>query len=71
MATDESVLDVFSVRLFAHREDAAVPLLFAVSASMLMGFLPAQNASGVWMQALPLSVLAGVGTAKIGRSSGR
>ncbi len=62
---------LFAVRLFARREDAAVPLLFAVSASMLTGFLLALNAPGVWMQALPLAVLAGVGTAKIGRTNGR
>jgi hypothetical protein len=35
---------------------------------MLMGFVPALNAPDVWMQALPLAVLAGVGTAKTGRN---
>ena len=62
---------LFAVRLFARREDAAVPLLLAIAVSLLMGFIPALNAPGVWMQALPLAVLAGVGTAKTGRTTGR
>ena len=62
---------LFSVRLFARREDAAVPLLFAIAASMLSGFFPGLNVPGVWMQALPLAVLAGVGAAKTGRTNGR
>ena len=59
---------LLAVRLLAHREDGSIPALFAVAASMLMGFVPALNAPDVWMQALPLAVLAGVGTAKTGRS---
>ena len=59
---------LFAIHLLAHREDGAVPVLFAVAASMLTGFVPALNAPDVWMQALPLAVLAGVGTAKTGRN---
>ncbi|MPN38065.1 hypothetical protein SDC9_185588 [bioreactor metagenome] len=59
---------LISIHLLAHREDGAVPALFAVAASMLMGFVPALHAPDVWMQALPLAVLAGVGTAKTGRN---
>jgi len=62
---------LFAIQLLMRREDAAVPLLFAISVSMLTGFLPALNAPGVWMQALPLTVLAGVGTVRIGRKTGR
>ena len=59
---------LLAVRLLAHREDGSIPALFAVAASMLMGFVPTLNAPDVWMQALPLAVLAGVGTAKTGRN---
>jgi len=59
---------LLAIHLLTHREDGAVPALFAVAASMLMGILPALHAPDVWMQALPLAVLAGVGTAKTGRN---
>jgi hypothetical protein len=59
---------LLAIHLLAHREDGAIPALFAVAASMLTGFVPSLSAPDVWMQALPLAVLAGVGTAKTGRS---
>ena len=62
---------LLAIRLLIRREDAAIPALFAVAASMLMGFVPALNAPDVWMQALPLAVLAGTGTAKAARGNGR
>lgn len=60
-----------AIRLLTRREDAAIPVLFAVAASMLTGFFSALNTPGVWMQALPLAILAGVGTAKVARGGNR
>ncbi len=62
---------LFAIHLLAHRADGAIPALFAVAASMLTGFVPSLNAPDVWMQALPLAVLAGVGTAKVARGGNR
>lgn len=62
---------LLAIRLLARREEAVLPVLFAVAASMLTGFLPALGAPGVWMQALPLAVLAGMGVAKTARGNGR
>ena len=58
---------LLAIRWLFHREDAALPLLFAVAGGMLICLLPALGSADVWMQALPLSVLAGVGTAKTAR----
>ncbi len=55
---------------FFHREDAVVPVLFSVAGGMLMSFFPFLNAPDVWLRALPLCVLAGVGTAKTARGKG-
>lgn len=62
---------LLAIRLFFHREDAVVPVLFSVAGGMLMSFFPFLNAPDVWLRALPLCVLAGVGTAKTARGKGR
>ena len=62
---------LLAVHLLFRREDAAVPVLFAVAGGMLLYFFPALNAPDVWIQALPLAVLAGTGTAKTARGTGR
>lgn len=62
---------LFSVRFFFHREDVAVPVLFSIAGGMLMRFLPFLNTPDVWMHALPLCVLAGIGTAKTAREGTR
>ncbi len=59
---------LLAIRWLFHREDAALPVLFAVAGGMLMCLVPALNCPNVWMQVLPLSVLAGVGTAKTART---
>lgn len=62
---------LLGIRWFFRREDAAVPVLFAIAGGMLMRCLPALNAPDVWMHALPLAVLAGTGAAKTARGKGR
>ncbi|MCE5190112.1 MAG: hypothetical protein LLF75_13155 [Eubacteriales bacterium] len=62
---------LLSIRWLFHREDAALPVLFAVAGAALFYFIPAVNHPDIWMQALPLSVLAGVGAAKVARGNGR
>lgn len=64
-------LMLLAVRLLIRREDAAVPALFCVAGGLLIGLVPFLDAPDVWMQALPLCVLAGVGTAKAARGKGR
>ncbi|MEA5049363.1 MAG: hypothetical protein VB034_12250 [Eubacteriales bacterium] len=62
---------LLSVRFFFHREDAAVPVLFSVAGGMMIRFLPFLHTPDVWMHALSLCALAGVGTAKTARGGTR
>lgn len=62
---------LLGIRWFIHREDAAAPALFSIAGGMLMLCIPSLSATGVWIQALPLCVLAGIGVAKTARGKGR
>lgn len=62
---------LLGIRWFIHREDAAVPVLFAVAGGMVLFFFPSLHAPDVWIQTLPLAVLAGTGAAKTARGKGR
>ena len=58
---------LLAVRLFARREDAAIPVLLALAGCAVARLLPFIAAPDVWMDAIMLSVLAGVGVAKTAR----
>ena len=58
---------LLSIRFFYSREDAAVPVILALAGCAAARLLPFLSAPDVWMDALPLSVLAGVGVAKAAR----
>ena len=60
-------LFLFSIRFFSRREDAAIPVIFALAACAVARLLPFVTAPDVWMDALPLCALAGVGVAKTAR----
>lgn len=60
-------LFAMSVRFFFAREDAAIPALFALACFAAARLLPLEGKPDVWMDALLLSALAGVGVAKIAR----
>ena len=58
---------LLAVRFFARREDAAVPVLFALAGCAAARLLPFLHAPQVWADAMLLCVLAGVGVAKTAR----
>ena len=58
---------LLAVRFFYKREDAAIPVVLALAGCSVARLLPFVAAPEVWMDALPLSVLCGVGVAKIAR----
>jgi len=58
---------LLSVRFFVKREDAAVPVVLALAGCAVARLLPFVSAPDVWMDALLLSVLCGVGVAKTAR----
>ena len=60
-------LFAISVRFFFSREDAVIPALFALACFAAARLLPLESRPDVWMDALLLSALAGVGVAKIAR----
>ncbi len=62
---------LMALRFFLNREDAAVPVVLALAGCALARLLPFVHAPEVWMDLLPLSVLAGIGTAKAARNAGR
>lgn len=60
-----------AVRFSFSREDAAVPVVLALAGCACARLLPFVHAPNVWMDALPLAALAGVGIAKTARNTGR
>ena len=58
---------LLAVRFFSRREDAAIPVIFALAGCAVARLLPFVAAPDVWMDALPLCALAGVGVAKTAR----
>ena len=60
-------LFALAIRFFINREDAAIPLIFALLGCAVARLLPFAAAPEVWMDAFPLCVLAGVGVAKAAR----
>ncbi len=58
---------LISIRFFIRREDAAIPLVLALAGCAVFRLLFFAIAPDVWMDALPLCVLAGVGVAKTAR----
>jgi hypothetical protein len=58
---------LLAFRFFARREDAALPVVLALAACEVARLLPFVVAPDVWMDALLLCVLAGVGVAKTAR----
>ncbi len=64
-------LAAMSVRFFFSREDAAVPAVLALAGCAAARLIPFAAAPDVWMDALPLCALAGVGVAKAARGKAR
>lgn len=64
-------LMAMSVRFFFSREDAAVPVVLALAGCAVSRLIPFAAAPDVWMDALPLCALAGVGVAKAARGGAR
>ena len=62
---------LMALRFFIGREDAAAPAVLALAGCALARLLPFVNAPDVWMDLLPLALLAGTGTAKAARNAGR
>lgn len=60
-------LFAMAVRFFFAREDAAIPALFALACFAAARLLPLESRPDVWMDALLLCALAGVGVAKTAR----
>lgn len=60
-------LFALAVRFFFAREDAAIPALFALACFAAARLLPLADRPDVWMDALALCALAGVGVAKTAR----
>ncbi len=58
---------LLSIRFFSRREDAALPVVFALAGCAAARLLPFIAAPDVWMDALLLSALCGVGVAKTAR----
>lgn len=58
---------LLAIRFFSRREDAAIPVIFALAGCAVARLLPFIAAPDVWMDALPLCALAGVGVAKTAR----
>ncbi len=58
---------LFAVRLFSRREDAGIPVILALAGCAAARLLPFLAVPDVWMDALPLCALAGVGVAKTAR----
>ncbi|MPN07615.1 hypothetical protein SDC9_154886 [bioreactor metagenome] len=56
-----------AARYFLSREDAAIPLVLALAGCAVSRLLPFSLAPEIWMDAFPLSILAGVGVAKAAR----
>ena len=64
-------LAAMSARFFFSREDAAVPVVLALAGCAVARLLPLSAAPDIWMDALPLAALAGVGVAKVARGNAR
>lgn len=62
---------LFAARYFYRREDAGVPVILALTGCAVARLLPFVAAPEVWLDALPLCALAGVGVAKTARGTGR
>ncbi|NLI54402.1 MAG: hypothetical protein GX417_08750 [Clostridiales bacterium] len=62
---------LMATRFFFSREDAAAPVILALAGCACARLLPFVSAPDVWMDALPLCALAGVGVAKTARGKGR
>lgn len=58
---------LLAVRFFSRREDAAVPVILALAGCAAARLLPFLATPDVWLDAMPLCVLAGVGVAKTAR----
>ena len=58
---------LLAVRFFSRREDAAIPVILALAGCAAARLLPFVAVPDVWMDALPLCALAGVGVAKTAR----
>ena len=58
---------LLAVRFFSRREDAAIPVVLALAGCAAARLLPFVAVPDVWMDALPLCALAGVGVAKTAR----
>jgi len=58
---------LLAVRFFTRREDAALPVILALAACAVARLFPFAATPDVWMDALPLCALAGVGVAKTAR----
>jgi hypothetical protein len=58
---------LLAVRFFSRREDAGIPVILALAGCAAARLLPFVAVSDVWMDALPLCALAGVGVAKTAR----
>lgn len=58
---------LLSVRFFSRREDAALPVVFALAGCAAARLLPFVSAPDVWMDAFLLCSLCGVGVAKTAR----
>lgn len=59
-------LFLLAIRL-PRREDAAIPVILALAGCAAARLLPFARGTDVWMDALPLCALAGVGVAKTAR----
>jgi len=62
---------LLAVRYFYRREDVAIPVILALAGCAVARLLPFVAAPDVWMDALPLCALCGVGVAKTARGTGR
>ena len=60
-------LFLLAIRFFSRREDAAIPVILALAGCAAARLLPFVAVPDVWMDALPLCALAGVGVAKTAR----
>ncbi|MDD4312130.1 MAG: hypothetical protein PHW41_06580, partial [Eubacteriales bacterium] len=58
---------LLAIRFFSRREDAAVPVILALAGCAAARLLPFVAAPDIWLDALPLCALAGVGVAKTAR----
>ena len=60
-------LFLLAIRFFSRRENAAIPVILALAGCAAARLLPFVAVPDVWMDALPLCALAGVGVAKTAR----